>query len=492
MIELSGVEAWRNVEEANALSRWKSVVARAQSPALLAEPEDRVGIGIEDEVFCIGSCFAKNIEIQLVKAGMRVLSHPDFAPADGSPFEPLPHVFNIRSIVNEFRWGLTDEGPLPEASFIAVGEGGVFDPTSTEGLFGTDHGVIAARRAGVTANMKRLKQCRVVIMTLGLVEVWFDRATGLYINSTPPRFLVEREPDRFVFRVLDHGDITAGLEEARDLLVRHGASGLQLFVSVSPVPISATFTDHDVLIANTYSKSTQVAAVRDFCRRHADVHYVPAYESVMNSTRRFTWTGDLRHVTGAVVGDITRRFLETQSVPLPAPAAKHPPMASDWPIARSEIEAVADVPSFFGAVPGDADFPCGFPKVTTSSDMAPQFDGTCLMSPSKRIWHAQRPAQYPEWVLCRFHDPLPARRLFLQAQDGHVDRAPGRIELEAMVDGTWTRILSVRDIVWRFGGEWQGWPIETPVAAAAYRLTILSNSGDPTLLTLQNLYLSPR
>lgn len=492
-MEFSAGEAWQSVDETNTQSRWKSVVARAAEAAVLGAYDETVGIDREDDIFCIGSCFAKNIERKLIDAGFRVLSHPKFAPISGEPFTALPNIFNVCSIVNEFRWGLTNAMPAPEDSFVADHQGYLYDPHSTVDTFRGRPNVVQQRRAGTTANMRRLRSCRIVVLTLGLVEVWYDRKSELYLNSTLPRFLMETDPERYVLRVLDYADCLTGLEDAWNLLRCYGRADAEIFLSVSPVPLAATFTPRDVLIANTYSKATQVAAACDFAQRHDNVHYIPSYESVVNSARRFAWRSDLRHVTEQMVDRVTAMFVANQLADGPSfPQSQTGNAAeSDWPVDPAEIEENAGVPKFFSASPGDRNFPAGFPQVTSSSALAREHDASCLMSASKRIWHAQRPPIYPEWLDFRFERPLCVQCFSLQNQDSHPERSPTAMSLAARCGDGWLTILSIAGARWRHGGEWQSWPVQRTVEAREFRLHILANNGDPNFLTVQNIYLAP-
>ena len=106
----------------------------------------------------------------------------------------------------------------------------------------------------------------VVILTLGYVETWFDRALGLYLNVAPPAPLIRDQPGRFEFVVLSYNDVLAGLEAFHDLLLRHRTRPLRMLVTVSPVPLLSTFRGVDVLVANAYSKSVQRAALEEFVK----------------------------------------------------------------------------------------------------------------------------------------------------------------------------------------------------------------------------------
>jgi len=91
-------------------------------------------------------------------------------------------------------------------------------------------------------------------------------------------------------------------------LNRHGHVDLQVVVTTSPIPLLATFTDRDVVAANTYSKSVLRAVAEDLAAAHPNVHYFPSYEIVMNSDRGAAWADDGRHVQPEVVNHIMSLF----------------------------------------------------------------------------------------------------------------------------------------------------------------------------------------
>jgi len=75
-----------------------------------------------------------------------------------------------------------------------------------------------------------------------------------------------------------------------------------MLVTVSPVPLLSTFRDVDVLVANTYSKSVQRAAIDEFIADADGVDYFPSYEFVMLSNPTIAWSrGDYRHVNADLV-----------------------------------------------------------------------------------------------------------------------------------------------------------------------------------------------
>ena len=158
-----------------------------------------------------------------------------------------------------------------------------------------------------------------MILTLGLVEVWEDRRSGRFLNAAPSLASARREPDRYQLHILDAQANTAALEGIRARLKAMNPT-VKLVITVSPVPMTETFSGRDVLAANTYSKSVLRAAAETFANAHDDADYFPSYDMIASSPRATAYASDCVHVTDAVVGQIVQIFLrEYLSVETQAP-----------------------------------------------------------------------------------------------------------------------------------------------------------------------------
>jgi len=141
----------------------------------------------------------------------------------------------------------------------------------------------------------------VIIITLGLVEAWYDKQSQLYLNLAPHPRALKNSPERFEMRVLDYNEIISELEEFYTITKRFCKPDVKILITVSPVPLLATFRDQDVLVANTYSKAVQRAAVEYFIRQHDNIDYFPSFEFVTLGDPNHNWSGDYRHVSPHVV-----------------------------------------------------------------------------------------------------------------------------------------------------------------------------------------------
>jgi hypothetical protein len=160
---------------------------------------------------------------------------------------------------------------------------------------------VAARRKAIFEIYQSAAECRVIIMTLGLSEVWFDTLTGLYLNVAPRPAAIKAYPDRFRMHVLSFEEAYAFLDRTLGLLRKHGRPDLRVILTISPVPLTVTHRTEDVMVANSYSKSVLRVAAEHALVDHPFVTYYPSYESVLLSDRRRAFEEDMVHVTDDLV-----------------------------------------------------------------------------------------------------------------------------------------------------------------------------------------------
>ena len=318
--EYDGPTAARNLQ-ANTASRWYKAGAKANDrKGSLAF--QRLGRGMfeplihpefsftrADSIYAIGSCFARGIESTLVGMDYKVESFTD-------RFDDVPmrtkgttrlgymNKYNTWAIRQELQWALDPQQPWSAESLVPIDDGRWVDPHMNPTLEFADRDEMLRRRIIIQEITQKVTDCRVVVITLGLIEIWRDNQTGLYLNMTPSPEMMRNSPGRFSFEVLDYQQNRANLDAIHQTLTAFGRPDMEIVVTVSPVPLMATFTMRDVVIANTFSKSMLRVAAEEWAVSQPNVHYFPSYEIVMNSPLRRTWEADRRHVTGKVAKHI--------------------------------------------------------------------------------------------------------------------------------------------------------------------------------------------
>jgi hypothetical protein len=274
-------------------------------------PEIRPGYSIEQswKLFAIGSCFARGVEKALMANGFDVLSAAndfdefELASPDVTPLG-FTNKYTTCSILNELRWSLVPNAAFPRDSIVAVKDGLYIDPHTNPALKLADLPTTLYRREKIFTVNRRIKDCQLVVLTLGLVECWYDTLSSVYLNITPTPDMFSLYPNRYNLHVLGYEENMKNMNEIYEILQKYGHPNLHIIVTVSPVPLLATFTDRDVVVANTFSKSVLRVVAEEWAAGKANVNYFPSYEMVMNSQREVTWADDLRHVQGEVVQSI--------------------------------------------------------------------------------------------------------------------------------------------------------------------------------------------
>ncbi len=288
-------------------------------------------IGQEDKIFTMGSCFARNIERRLNEIGFDTVMYnagilEELATlGEGWSFT---NKYNVSTIRQELEWAFGIDRPAEEFVLLPTPNGGVLDPfLNQDARRGAPLEDARRRRAFVESLVRRADECRVVVMTMGLAEVWRDLRSGLRLNVAPLS-AIAADPDRFVLEVMSYDEILSELEGIYAVLTAKGHPDLRILITVSPVPLQATFRPEDVMTANSYSKAVQRAAVEAFVLGHDNVDYFPSYETVTLTDRRLAFAPDNRHVQPAVVARIVDRFVAAYAPDLKFDQTERPLMQS--------------------------------------------------------------------------------------------------------------------------------------------------------------------
>jgi hypothetical protein len=166
----------------------------------------------------------------------------------------------------------------------------------------------------------------VFIFTLGLTESWYNTATGHTYPVCPGTARGEYDAQLHKFRNFTHSEVLSDMDELIDALLEVNPS-LKIILTVSPVPLVATFTDTNVLVASSYSKSVLRAVCGEIESRHPHVQYFPSFEIISHAASFGQYlASDLREVSERGVSHVMDCFFsiflnslnqQVSDVPLP-------------------------------------------------------------------------------------------------------------------------------------------------------------------------------
>lgn len=277
-------------------------------------------------IFTMGSCFARGVENVLVSRGLPLLLDGHGAPAEhfeswneetgrgggaarGELSRGALNKYSVRSMTHELKRVLLEES-YPNEGMIELSPEQWFDPhASGLKLVGRDDAFANRKRlAEATATIRKARIC---FFTLGLTETWLDAETGLAMNTHPGPAWLARLPERFHFVDYGYDATLSDMLEIIGLIREHCRPEMRFIVTVSPVPLGATFKDADVIVANSASKSVLRAVAEELFRRFDFVDYFPSYEMVLNSPRAIAFEEDQLHIALDMVAHIMGTFRDS-------------------------------------------------------------------------------------------------------------------------------------------------------------------------------------
>lgn len=302
-------------------------------------------IGPADRVATAGSCFAQHIARTLRAQGFGYLV-TETGPADeGYGLYParFGNIYTVRQLRQLFQraYGLFE----PADAAWTVGERWLdpFRPTvHGDGL--ADRAAVAAdREAHFEAVRAMFEQADVFIFTLGLTEAWTSLQDGAVVPLAPGVVGASEAASGYGFKNFTvqeaTDDLLAFIDEARII-----NPALRIILTVSPVPLIATFEDRHVLAATTYSKSVLRVTAEAAMRAREGVVYFPSYEIVTGAHNRARFfEADLRNVApdgvSSVMEIFSRHFLSGSGGEAPARSYVRPE-ASDRSAEHRALAAV--------------------------------------------------------------------------------------------------------------------------------------------------------
>ncbi len=169
----------------------------------------------------------------------------------------------------------------------------------------------------ITAKMvEGLDRSEVVVLTLGLTEVWRHNDTGKCF-ARPPGLGYGGE-DKATFHCSTFAENYDNVRAIIDIILERAPSKY-IVISVSPVRLQKTYAGIDVSNANWESKSTLRAVAGQVCREYGDrVTYFPSYEMAMLDLGASIGLGDVFeedvvHVRPDFVKKVIGAFRESYS-----------------------------------------------------------------------------------------------------------------------------------------------------------------------------------
>lgn len=325
---------------------WKRFVSDAPWRDLPLGGHAKFQIHASDKLATAGSCFAQHIARYLNRVGKSTyiaeLPHPLVAEFGGETDSyqlfsaRFGNIYTARQCLELFNQAF---GITPMIEDFVEQDGRVYDLLRPNAIPDGFPGLLEAKadRAYHLACVRKLfETTNVFIFTLGLTESWYNTLAGHTYPVCPGTARGEYSPQRHQFRNCTYPEVMADMDTLIQGLSKVNPA-LKIILTVSPVPLVATYTDTNVLVASSYSKSVLRAVCGEIESRYTHVQYFPSYEIVGHTASFGQYlASDLRDVSERGVAHVMSCFFSTFLASEPATPTSHQAPAA---VASADIAA---------------------------------------------------------------------------------------------------------------------------------------------------------
>lgn len=272
-----------------------------------------------DRFFIMGSCFAQEIRLALTQdlGAEHVLPElaavqvdPALAEAQDEPRSNHMNTYNAYSVLQEIERILGLWSPEPDDYWTV---GGKIQCPYRRLVMADTPAAYADLCAALDAALRDgFAAADHFIFTFGMTEVFVNKRSGKIANQKPG-YGGAGGANETTYHRATFAENFEVISRVADLITQAKPQA-KIFMTVSPVPLKATFSGEDIFAANTLSKSTLRAVLAEVAAARSNVIYFPSYDAVM-AAGAGAWEGDGRHVLRPVVESITRSFVECYFLP---------------------------------------------------------------------------------------------------------------------------------------------------------------------------------
>ena len=278
-------------------------------------------IAESDNIVTAGSCFAQHISRQLRSRGYNVL---DVERAPKSLPEPdrsnygyglysarygnIYTVRQLRQLLEEASGLRVSPDPVWEA------RGRFYDSArpsvEPDGLDSMDE-VLLHRKYHLERVRQLFSECDLLVFTLGLTETWRLTSTDWVFPTAPGTIAGQWDEGKYEFHNFSTSEILQDFSVVQALIqgLRGAGRPTKYLLTVSPVPLTASYVPQHVLVSTSYSKSVLRAVAGELALQSDDIDYFPSFEIISNPwTRGVFYEANCRSVTPAGVSTVMKAF----------------------------------------------------------------------------------------------------------------------------------------------------------------------------------------
>jgi hypothetical protein len=298
-----------------------------------------------EKVATMGSCFAQHIAKHIAASGLHYYI-TEKAPEDLEAAEAqrrnygvfsarYGNMYTVRQALQLFQraFGIFE----PHERVWSRGSSYVdpFRPQIEPNGFASSDAVIAATEAHLACVREMFLNANWIVFTLGLTEAWRSKVDGAIYPSAPgvAGGSFDSNTHEFINFTVDQvrSDLSQLINEVGSI-----NPGVKFLLTVSPVPLIATYENRHVLVSTTASKAILRVVADEATRTFKNVWYFPSFEIITSPAAGNNYfEDDLRGVRSIGVAHVMRAFTESFLAP-PSDKELFPP---DKPVCAIQLKS---------------------------------------------------------------------------------------------------------------------------------------------------------
>lgn len=298
---------------------WRKAVSNLEAFKIDPVGEVKFRITSSEKVATAGSCFAQHISRRLADIGFNyfITESPVGLPEGeskarnyGTFSARFGNLYTARQLLQLFEEAF--EGRKRVQTSWQMPNGRYVDPfrpnIEPNGLASIDQ-VLTDREEHIQCVREMFEQADVFIFTLGLTECWIEKASGEVYPLAPG--VVAGNFDELVYDFVNFSAVEVE-RDMHDFLIKLKIVNprVKVLMTVSPVPLIATYEKRHVLVSTTYSKAALRVAAEELLKKFDWVDYFPSYEIITgNFNLGKYYENDLREISTSGVDHAMRCFL---------------------------------------------------------------------------------------------------------------------------------------------------------------------------------------
>lgn len=300
-------------------SFWRRSVSRVERHRVDPMLAPRFRISRKQGVATAGSCFAQHIARKL-----RALDFNYMVCESGDGLDPGPalaqgygvfsarfgNIYTARQLLQLYRRAHGDFVPDEDVWRRPDGHyADPFRPNIEPGGFASEQALLDDRDLHLARVREMFAAAEVFVFTMGLTEGWRSRRDGAMFPVAPGVVAGAYSDAAHEFVNFDVERTGRDMSEFLDLLKAVNPA-VKVLLTVSPVPLVATFEPRHVLTATTYSKAVLRVVAEQMMQRYDWVDYFPSYEIITGSFNGgMYYEPDAREVAATGVSHVMRSFV---------------------------------------------------------------------------------------------------------------------------------------------------------------------------------------